>query len=215
MPVALVNKPGKLTDDEMSVIREHPVIGARILEPITEYADLLPLVRYHHERIDGRGYPDGLRGDDIPILARILGVADTFDALTSDRPYRRGLALKTATQVVKNAAGTQLDEKVVDTFLGLVEDGVIKELRQQQKVRAPKPHRGRPGEGSGPVEERRRGRVFRNGEDRRSLRRLGAPSGLQQHLDRPARRAVGGSSQSIAVLGERIDVRDHPLHRRG
>ena len=136
VPVALVNKPGKLTDEEMSVIREHPVIGARILEPITEYADLLPLVRHHHERIDGRGYPDQLRGESIPLLARILGVADTFDALTSDRPYRRGLALRTATEVVKNAAGTQLDADVVATFLALVEDGVIKELKQQQQARA-------------------------------------------------------------------------------
>ena len=136
VPVALVNKPGKLSDDEMSVIREHPVIGARILEPITEYANLLPIVKHHHERIDGRGYPDQLRGEQIPLLARILGVADTFDALTSDRPYRRGLALRTATEVIKNAAGTQLDAEVVETFLALVDEGVIKELREEQRARA-------------------------------------------------------------------------------
>ncbi len=135
IPVSLVNKPGKLSEDEMAVIREHPVIGARILEPISEYADLLPLVRHHHERIDGRGYPDRLRGEQIPLLARILGVADTFDALTSDRPYRKGLALRTATEVVRNAAGTQLDESVVETFLELVDDGAMQELRKQRRDR--------------------------------------------------------------------------------
>lgn len=122
VPVEILNKPSALTDDEFDRIKEHVTVGARILEPIAAYADLLPVVLYHHERMDGNGYPEGLVGEEIPFLARIMAVADTFDALTSDRPYRKGLPHRTAVEVVRNASGSQLDASVVAAFLRLVEE---------------------------------------------------------------------------------------------
>ena len=92
---------------------------------IEAYADLIPIVRHHHERVDGRGYPDGLAGEQIHPLARIVAVADTFDALTSDRPYRKGLPVRTAIEVIRNGAGSQLDAEVVETFLGLIDEGAL------------------------------------------------------------------------------------------
>jgi putative nucleotidyltransferase with HDIG domain len=123
--VDILNKPGPLLEDEMDEIREHTVIGARILEPIPDYAELIPIVLHHHERVDGRGYPDGLEGEAIPLEARILAAADMLDALISDRPYRRGLPFKTAVEVIRNAAGSQLDETVVAALLTLVDDDEI------------------------------------------------------------------------------------------
>ena len=121
--VDIVNKSGPLSEEESRRVREHVTVGARILEPIRSYADLVPLIRSHHERWDGQGYPDGLEGDAIDIRARILSVADAFDALTSDRPYRLGLPMKTAIEVVKNASGSQFDPAVVDAFMRLVDKG--------------------------------------------------------------------------------------------
>src|SRR5262249_40392938 len=88
IPDAILNKPGPLTADEYEVIKQHPVEGQRIIQPLDSLRDVIPLVRWHHERPDGRGYPDGLAGDAIPFLVRILSVADVYDALTSPRPYR-------------------------------------------------------------------------------------------------------------------------------
>ncbi len=122
VPVEILNKPSALTDAEFDRVKEHVTIGARILEPITAFADLLPVVLSHHERMDGNGYPHGLTGEEIPFLARIIAVADTFDALTSDRPYRRGLPFRTAVEIVRNAAGSQLDTNVVDAFMTLVDE---------------------------------------------------------------------------------------------
>jgi len=122
VPVEVLNKPGALTDEEFAVIQSHVTTGERILEPIHAYSDLLPVVRSHHERVDGRGYPDGLKGDGIDLRARIVAVADTFDALTSDRPYRKGLPMRTAVEVVKNAAGSQLDPAAVAAFMELVDE---------------------------------------------------------------------------------------------
>ncbi|MEZ4417358.1 MAG: HD domain-containing protein [Gemmatimonadota bacterium] len=139
VPMEILNKAGPLSEEEMAAVREHTVIGARILEPIAEYAELLPIVLHHHERIDGRGYPNGQRGDAIDLNARILSVADTFDALTSDRPYRRGLPPRTAIEVVRNAAGTQLDVKVVEAFLALHEAGALEGFTKKEKRSAKKP----------------------------------------------------------------------------
>jgi putative nucleotidyltransferase with HDIG domain len=121
VPAEVLDKPARLTDEEMALMRQHPVIGARILEPIRQYADILPVVLYHHERFSGGGYPEGISGTDIPDLARILSVADVFDALTSDRPYRRGMPLEQALSVMRSERGRQFDPVPLDALLSLLE----------------------------------------------------------------------------------------------
>ncbi|MCP4546263.1 MAG: HD domain-containing protein [bacterium] len=113
----ILDKPGKLTDEEFSKIREHPEIGARILEPIPSYIDIVPVIMQHHEHFDGRGYPDGLSGDGISLGARIIAVADVYDALHFDRPYRRGWELPKVREFIAERAGTQFDPEVVAAFL--------------------------------------------------------------------------------------------------
>lgn len=116
VPDAILLKPGRLTDEEMKMMQTHPGKGSEILAPIPSLRDIIPGVRWHHERIDGRGYPDGLRGPDIPLQARVIAVADTFDALTSNRPYRNGCTVERALTVLREAAGTQLDPELVAVF---------------------------------------------------------------------------------------------------
>jgi len=113
-------KPGPLTDQEFDHIRQHPLIGATILKSIPSLSDILPIVMYHHERVDGKGYPDGLRGEKIPLWARMTAVADTYNALTSDRPYRRGMPQEKALQIIAEATGTQLCPECVSVFLDLM-----------------------------------------------------------------------------------------------
>lgn len=142
--IDLVNKTGPLTEGEAEAVREHVNVGARILEPIASYADLIPIVQSHHERFDGKGYPKGVSGEEIDLRARILAVADTFDALTSDRPYRQGLPMKTAIEVVRNASGTQFDPEVVEAFFRLVDKGDMDfqpvRLRSDGTVSKPEDH---------------------------------------------------------------------------
>jgi HD-GYP domain-containing protein (c-di-GMP phosphodiesterase class II) len=116
-PTAILHKPGRLTDEEYDVVKQHPVDGALMAELLRD-ASLASMVRYHHERLDGSGYPDALRGDEIPIGARIIAVADTFDAITSERPYRSASAHKRAIDILCAEAGTSLDEDVVHAFCG-------------------------------------------------------------------------------------------------
>jgi len=108
VPEEILKKPGSLTKDEFAVIMQHPGFGAEMLSPISQLKHCLPDIRHHHERIDGKGYPDRLQGDEIPLRARIIAVADTFDALTSDRCYRPRFGIEKAFQIVEEAAGTQL-----------------------------------------------------------------------------------------------------------
>lgn len=110
-------KPGRLTAEEFDLIKQHPVIGAKILEPIPSLKKMIPLVLSHHERYDGKGYPDGLKKEQIPFWARMTAVADTYHALTSDRPYRKGMPQKKALQIIADARETQLCPKCVDIFL--------------------------------------------------------------------------------------------------
>jgi len=114
-------KPGKLTDSEFAMIKRHPVVGAKILEPIPRLEKVIPIVLSHHERFDGKGYPEGLKGKNIPFWARVTAVADTFDALTSNRPYRDSLPREKALQIIADVRGTQLCPESVDLFLGWIQ----------------------------------------------------------------------------------------------
>ncbi len=121
--VAILDKPGKLTEEEFAEIKNHPSIGGQILEPIKAYQDILPMVEQHHEKYDGTGYPSGLKGDEIDIRARIMAVADIWDALVSDRPYRNGWVYDRAKKLITDGSGTHFDPKVVDAFLAVIATG--------------------------------------------------------------------------------------------
>jgi putative nucleotidyltransferase with HDIG domain len=116
LPAGLLEKPGPLTLEERRQMEQHSEIGERILRNVDDYSEIADVVRSHHERIDGMGYPDGLHGDDIPLLARIIGVADAYDAMTSDRPYRAALPSRVARMRLAQAVETQFDTAVVAAF---------------------------------------------------------------------------------------------------
>ena len=117
IPDAILQKTAKLTDEEYDDIKNHPSIGAHILAPAKIFENIIPMVKHHHERFDGRGYPSGLAGEDIPLYARIVAVADTFDAMTSDRSYRPRFTLYKALDELENCKGTQFDPMLVDLFI--------------------------------------------------------------------------------------------------
>jgi HD-GYP domain-containing protein (c-di-GMP phosphodiesterase class II) len=117
----ILNKPGKLTPTERAAVEVHPVRGAEMLEPLQFLKSAIPLVRHHHERYDGKGYPDGLEKDRIPLMARIMACADSFDAMTSERPYRRcKLSTEDALQEIKNNMGSQFDPNVARIFIKII-----------------------------------------------------------------------------------------------
>lgn len=116
-PWSILEKPGGLTEEEFQVIKEHPVAGARLVEGLGD-PELVAIVRHHHERIDGGGYPDGLEGEEVPLGARVVAVADTFDALTSARSYRQPRSHEEALEVLRSEAGSQLDARAVAAFDG-------------------------------------------------------------------------------------------------
>ncbi|MEN2985167.1 MAG: HD-GYP domain-containing protein, partial [Thermodesulfovibrionaceae bacterium] len=109
-------KEGKLNEEEYQIIKNHTIYGAEILEHIRQLKDIVPGVKYHHEKIDGSGYPEGLKEEEIPLIARIIAVADTFDAITTDRSYRKGLPISVAVEELKKKAGVQFDSQVVEAF---------------------------------------------------------------------------------------------------
>lgn len=120
IPENVLKKPDKLSDEEWEIMKQHPVIGAeKVLAPNEALRDLIPMVKYHHERIDGKGYPEQLKGEEIPLAARIVAVADTYHALISDRPYRKGLSVDTACKILKEGAGTQWDADLIRHFIGI------------------------------------------------------------------------------------------------
>jgi diguanylate cyclase (GGDEF)-like protein len=125
IPSEILRKPGPLTDEEFRLVKEHPVLGARILAPIERLSDVRPIVRAAHERWDGMGYPDGVSGDDIPLESRIVFVCDAFHAMTSDRPYRGRLPHDEALRRLRESAGSQFDPRVVETFVRLYESGDV------------------------------------------------------------------------------------------
>ena len=116
IPESVLCKPGPLTDDQWIVMRAHPSIGDQIVEPIRFLEGAVEIVRTHHERWDGAGYPSGLAGEQIPLAARVFAVADSFDAMTSDRPYRRAMSLDQALEEIRRGAATQFDPTVVRAF---------------------------------------------------------------------------------------------------
>ena len=120
IPESVLKKPGKLTDQEWEIMKQHPTIGAeKVLEPNDALRDLIPIVKYHHERLDGKGYPEGLKGNQIPLAARIVSVADAYHALVSDRPYRKGMPIEKACAILKEGAGTQWDNDLVRQFISI------------------------------------------------------------------------------------------------
>ncbi|MGL5757121.1 MAG: bifunctional diguanylate cyclase/phosphohydrolase [Paraclostridium sp.] len=121
IPEEVLNKKEKLTDSEYEMLKQHPTLGVELIKHIKSFEELLPLIKHHHERYDGRGYPDKLSGEDIPYLARVISIADSFDAITSHRPYnvRRGHA--DAIEELKRCAGSQFDPELVDKFIKMIE----------------------------------------------------------------------------------------------
>ncbi len=120
---SILLKKGNLSDNEFKVIQNHPMLGAEILSHIKQLKDIIPGVKHHHEKFDGSGYPEGLKGEEIPLIARIIAVADTFDAMTTNRPYRKGLSPKEALNELENKAGTQFDERIVSAFKKVLSRG--------------------------------------------------------------------------------------------
>ena len=127
IPDAILNKPGPLTLEELDVIRGHPLQGVHMIEPLESVRDTIPLIRWHHERMDGNGYPDQLPGSCIPLLVRVLSVADVYDAVSSDRPYRLGQPLAESLAILrKDAAGGGLDAELVERFCTISPEQLIR-----------------------------------------------------------------------------------------
>lgn len=133
VPDSVLLKEEKLTDEEYSQIKNHPSIGAHILSTATIFADILPIVKHHHEKYDGTGYPSKLSGESIPYLARIAALADTFDAMSSKRPYRDALSIEVIKEEIKKNKGTQFDPKLADVFLDILENDYNEIVRIQSR----------------------------------------------------------------------------------
>ena len=133
IPDKILLKTEKLTDDEYSEIKNHPSIGAHILGASSVFNNIIPIVKHHHERYDGRGYPSGLNGEEIPYMARIAALADTFDAMTSKRSYRNALELNVVVQEIERCKGTQFDPQISDIFLDILKNEFdkIKEIQDK------------------------------------------------------------------------------------
>ncbi len=135
VPDSILLKESKLTDDEYSEIKNHPSIGAHILSTATIFKDMIPIVKHHHERYDGNGYPGRLKGEEIPYLARIAAIADSFDAMTSCRTYRDSLPIETVIAEFERCKGTQFDPELTDAFLDILKNHFdeIKEIQEKYK----------------------------------------------------------------------------------
>lgn len=125
IPDAVLTKPGRLTPEEMGIMQSHPIKSEKICKPVETFEKILPVIRGHHERIDGKGYPDGLKGSSIPLLSRIIAVVDSFDALTSDRPYRKHMEPAMAMEILHDGIGSQWDPDIV---------GCVEKLYSEKKL---------------------------------------------------------------------------------
>ena len=122
IPDAILNKPGPLDDDEWKIMRTHPLIGLQLVAPIKFLGEAVQIIKSHHERWDGKGYPEGSAGDDTYLPARVFAIVDTFDAMTSDRPYRKGMPVHVAMEEIDRNGGTQFDPDLAREFLALCEE---------------------------------------------------------------------------------------------
>src|SRR6202158_3516341 len=132
----ILKKPGALTEEEFEVMKTHTTKGANILRPVTQLSEMRPGIELHHEALDGRGYPYGLQGDQIPLLARVIAVGDTFDALTTNRPYQKAYDPIEAMKIIQNLSGQRLDPAAVAALLAVFERG---EIRIQKQLTQPIP----------------------------------------------------------------------------
>jgi HD-GYP domain-containing protein (c-di-GMP phosphodiesterase class II) len=121
----VLNKPGSLIDVEYEHIKSHPILGEHILNPIVDDEEILGIVKHHHEHYDGNGYPDGQKADQIPLGARILAIADAYDAMTSARPYRKAMSIADACAEIERGKGSQFDPAVADVFLNIIMSGIL------------------------------------------------------------------------------------------
>ena len=121
----MIRKPDKLTDEEFANIKQHPVLGYQILSSIRQSPYLSVGAHYHHERYDGSGYPEGLKGEEIPVIARIIAVADAYDAMTSSRSYRDALSKQKVREEIANGMGKQFDPKFASILLTMIDDGTV------------------------------------------------------------------------------------------
>ena len=137
IPTSILNKPAPLTEEERRIVQEHTTVGARILAPIAAFAPAIPIVRNHHEWFDGAGYPDGLAGEDIPFMARLLAVADVYDALTSNRPYRAGWTHREAIDYIDHCAATQFDPAMAAAFIAIMKDEAQVEALVRRQTGSP------------------------------------------------------------------------------
>ena len=135
IPDSILLKESKLTDDEYSQIKNHPSIGAHILCNAEVFKDIIPIVKHHHERYDGNGYPGKLKGEEIPFMARIAAVADTFDAMTSKRTYRNALDIEIVKSEIERCSGTQFDPQIAKVFLDILNNDYDKILEIQEKYK--------------------------------------------------------------------------------
>jgi HD-GYP domain-containing protein (c-di-GMP phosphodiesterase class II) len=129
VPDEILRKPGPLTVDERRAMEEHPVMGAAITAAVTDLDSVVNLVRHHHERYDGEGYPGRLKGKEVPLATRLFSIADAYSAMTTDRPYRKGLTLEMAVEEIRRGGGTQFDPELADAFAAMVERAAAEEAR--------------------------------------------------------------------------------------
>jgi putative nucleotidyltransferase with HDIG domain len=121
----VLKKPGALTAEEYQIMKQHPSKGANIMRPVAQLKEMLPGIELHHESVDGKGYPYGLKGDEIPLMARIISVSDTLDAITTNRPYQSAREIDTALEVIRKAAGSKFDPNVVGALEAVVQSGKL------------------------------------------------------------------------------------------
>ena len=130
IPDSILNKKGYLNDEEYNIIKQHPVIGADIISKLSEFKDISNIIRHHHERWDGGGYPSNLKGNEIPLGSQIIAIADTFDAITSDRAYRKSRSVKEAIDILISERGKQFNQELVDIFIANIKDNLTLEIRE-------------------------------------------------------------------------------------
>lgn len=136
IPDYILTKKDKLTDEEYEQIKKHPLIGEQILSNATIFSDIIPIVKYHHERFDGNGYPEHLKGEAIPLLARIVSVADAFDAMASRRPYRNNVEINKIIEEISKNKNTQFDPAIADALLEIIKNNypAIEEIQQRYEI---------------------------------------------------------------------------------